>query len=172
VNDPFLDPIRQAACVEPVLQAALRVVIELRHGRSLGGRGAPDYGYVRPLPPTWLAGTSSGSSKTSTPGTTGALRRASAILRSVSLVTWRPRRAPEMVEGLQPDALARSVALHPRRASSRSIRAGLIRAPKGFESLYRAGLHGPGRRRLAAVICRLWLTVRYIRAKSDCRWGH
>src|SRR6202521_2273392 len=117
--------------------------------------GAP--GYLLPTigPPPFLPGSVlapfSGSSRLSTPGTTGALSSASAILRRVSLVTLRPRRAPEMVEGLQPDALARSVALQPRRASSRSIRAGLMRTLIGFESHYRCGLQeveprGPGGR--------------------------
>jgi protein SCO1 len=66
------------------------------------------------------------------PGRTGAWRRASAIRDTVELVMARPRRAPEMVAGLQPEALARSVAFQPRRASSRSSRSGLSRIVIAF----------------------------------------
>ncbi len=76
------------------------------------------------------------------PATTGALRKASAILASVALVTERPRRAAEMVAGLQPDAFARSVAFHPRRASSRSRRVGLSRMLIGVASVTRLGYGG------------------------------
>ena len=69
----------------------------------------------------------SGSSKLSTPGTTGAERNALAILQSVPLETGRPRRAAEIVPTLTADALARSVAFQPRRANSRSRRVGSIR---------------------------------------------
>jgi hypothetical protein len=68
----------------------------------------------------------------SIPGITGACRRASAILESVALVMARPRRAPEMVAGLQPEACARSVAFQPRRASSRSSLVRFKRTVIGF----------------------------------------